>query len=242
MIFLFILGSALLLSLGIEAQKEAWIAVLLGMIGGFFLFLVYYNLYRYNPDVLPTTYMQKIIGTFFGKILAFLYIIYFLYLSSRVLRDFGEMLIISAYPETPLFFMNTLLILVIIYAVHKGIEVIARTGEIILAIAGFISVLISGLIDINHLRPLLDKGFGQVLQTVFTETWYVPFGEVIVFTMIMPYVNKSKKVKNAGLSAMALSGVNLVITMVVNVSVLGIDLATRSMFPLLTIGPGSRIS
>ncbi|MED4298816.1 GerAB/ArcD/ProY family transporter, partial [Priestia megaterium] len=56
----------------------------------------------------------------------FVYILYFMYDAARVLRDFGEMLLTSAYPETPLFIAHTLLMLVIIYTIRKGIEVVAR--------------------------------------------------------------------------------------------------------------------
>jgi spore germination protein KB len=128
---LFELGSALLVPLAIRAKQEAWLAILFGMLGSFVLFLVYHKLYTYYPDLLPTEYMQKILGKVMGTVLAFVYILYFMYDASRVLRDFGEMLLTFAYPDTPLFIANALLILVIIYATRKGIEVIARSGELL---------------------------------------------------------------------------------------------------------------
>lgn len=62
LILLFQLGSALLLPLGIDAKQNAWISILMAMIGGFFLFLIYHRIYLYYPDSLPTTYVQKIFG------------------------------------------------------------------------------------------------------------------------------------------------------------------------------------
>ncbi|WP_059106157.1 GerAB/ArcD/ProY family transporter [Shouchella shacheensis] len=240
LVFLFVHGSAILIPFGIDAKQDAWIAILLGMIGGFFLFFVYHKLYNYYPDILPTTYMQKLLGRFLGKILATIYVIYFLYLAARVLRDFGEMLVTFAYAETPLFIVSALLLLVIVYTVYKGIEVLARTGQLlfvllyVLAVVGFTLVVISDLIDLSHLKPVLEEGISPVLNTVLTETWYVPFGEVIVFTMILPYVNRPKKIKITGLSALALSGINLAIAMASNISVLGVDITSRSQFPLLS--------
>ncbi|MGY4691661.1 GerAB/ArcD/ProY family transporter [Salibacterium sp. K-3] len=239
LIFLFEMGSALLLSLGTEAEQDAWLAVLVGMAGGLFLFWMYYRLYLYYPDILPTTYMQRIIGPVFGKIAAYLYIILFLYSAARVLRDFGEMLVTFAYNETPLFIINALLILIVIYTVHKGIEVVARTGELlfvvlyVLAVLGFILIVISGLIDIDNLKPVLEGGISRVLKTAGMETLYVPFGEAVVFFMILPYVNRPDKIKPAAFSALVLSGINLAITTAVNISVLGVDLTDRSQFPLL---------
>ena len=237
---LFELGSALLVPLAIDAKQDAWLAILVGMLVSFVLLLVYHRLYLYYPDILPTEYMRKILGKVLGSTLAFVYILYFMYDASRVLRDFGEMLLTFAYPDTPLFIANALLILVIIYTVRKGIEVIARSGELlfifmyVLAIGGFILIVSSGLIDFKNLQPILENGLSPVLKVVFTQTLYFPFTEVIVITMILPYLNNPKKAKVTMLCATGLSGINLVITMLINISVLGVTLTARSQFPLLS--------
>ena len=237
---LFELGSALLVPLAIDAKQDAWLAILLGMVFSFVLLLVYHRLYLYYPDLLLTEYMQKILGKVMGTVLAFVYILYFMYDASRVLRDFGEMLLAFAYPDTPLFIANALLMLVIIYTIRKGIEVIARSGELlfifmyVLAVAGFILIVSSGLIEIKNLQPILEEGLFPVLKVVFTQTLYFPFTEVIVFTMILPYLNNPKKAKVTMLCATGLSGINLIITMLINVCVLGVNLTARSQFPLLS--------
>ncbi|MEH7558504.1 GerAB/ArcD/ProY family transporter, partial [Priestia megaterium] len=96
---LFELGSALLVPLAIDAKQDAWLAILLGMVCSFALLLVYHKLYTYYPDLLPTEYMQRILGKVLGTVIAFVYILYFMYDASRVLRDFGEMLLTFAYPD-----------------------------------------------------------------------------------------------------------------------------------------------
>jgi spore germination protein KB len=240
LILLFELGSAILVPLASDAKQDAWLAILFGMVGGLFLFWVNYRLFLYYPELTPPEYMQKLLGKIAGTILAFCYIIFFMYTAARVLRDFGEMLLTFAYLETPLFIVNALLMLVIIYAVSKGIEVVARTGELFfffiyfLAVTGFILIIFSGLIDINNLKPILEEGIFPVARVVFTQTLYFPFGEAIVFSMIFPYLTKRKSVKKVGLFAILLSGINLAITMAINIGVLGVDLTARSQFPLLS--------
>jgi spore germination protein KB len=240
LILMFELGSAVLVPIAIEAKRDAWLAILLGMVGGILLFFVYYRLYRFYPKLVFTEYMVKLIGKIPGKIISFSYIIFFAYIAARVLRDFGEMLLTYAYVDTPLFIVNTLLILVIIYAIQKGIEVLARTGELfftllyLLAIIGFILMVFSGLFKPQQLKPFLENGWGPVIKVVATQTLYVPFGEVLVFTMIFPYLQNPKTLKIAGLAGILLSGINLALVMAINISVLGIDLASRSQFPLLS--------
>ncbi|MFU1997020.1 GerAB/ArcD/ProY family transporter [Priestia megaterium] len=237
---LFELGTSLLLPVAMEAKQDAWLAILLGMLGSLVLFVIYYKLYSYYPNLLPTEYMQKILGKAIGSVLAFLYISYFIYDVARVLRDIGEMLLTFSYSDTPLFIANALLILVIIYTVQKGIEVVARSGELffifmyVLAVTGFLLIVCSGLIDFKNLQPVLEDGILPVLKVVFIQTLYFPFGEAIVFTMILPYLNNPKKAKVTMLCATGLSGINLTITMLINISVLGVDLTARSQFPLLS--------
>ncbi|MGG0419557.1 GerAB/ArcD/ProY family transporter [Priestia aryabhattai] len=237
---LYELGSALLVPLAIGAKQDAWLAILLGMLGSLALFLVYHKLYTYYPSLLPTEYMQKILGKLLGTVFAFVYVLYFMYDASRVLRDFGEMLLTFAYPDTPLFIANSLLMLVIIYTVRKGIEVVARSGELlfifmyVLAVAGFILIVTSGLINFKNLQPILEDGLLNPLKVALSETLYFPFTEAVVFTMILPYLNDSRKAKVTMLCATGLSGVNLAITMLINISVLGVNLTARSAFPLLS--------
>lgn len=240
LIILFELGSALLVPIAMEANRDAWLAILLGMVGGFGMFLIYHRLYLYYPDSLPTTFVQKLIGKTFGRILALLYVIYFLYLASRVLRDFGEMLAIIAYPETPLSINHALLMFVVVYTVRKGIEVLARTGELafffiyFLAISGFVLIIFSGIIHINNLKPILEEGIYPLFKVAFGQVLFFPFGEIVVFGMIFPYLNNPKKARITGLLALGLSGINLAITMAINISVLGVSLISRTQFPLLS--------
>ncbi len=240
LIFLFEIGTAILVPLAIEAKQDAWLAVLIGLVGGCCLFWIYHSLYSYYPDIPLTEYMQRILGSVLGKVLAFFYVLYFMYITARVLRDFGEMLIIAFYPETPLFAMNVLMVLVVVYTIRKGIEVIARTGELLfiimmlIGISTIVLIIISGIIETSNLEPLLEKGLKPVIKTVFTQTLFFPFGEVIVFAMILPYLNQASKAMKAGLLGLGLSGLVIALIMAMNISVLGVNLISRSHFPFLS--------
>ena len=158
-------GSAIVIPLGVDAKQDVWLAILCGMALGSLLFLVYYRLFTYYPTVPFTSYSQQIVGPFFGKGIALVYVLYFLYIAARVLRDFGELLLTFAYPETPLFILNAVMMLTITYGAYKGIEVLVRTGELffaflyIIAMLGFILVIVVGLIDIHQLQPVLEEGW-----------------------------------------------------------------------------------
>ncbi|EKN65708.1 spore germination protein [Neobacillus bataviensis LMG 21833] len=240
LVVLFEMGSAILVGLGVSAKQDAWMSMLLGLMGGLVLFLVYYQLYKYYPKQLLTSYVQNITGKWVGRFIGLMYIIYFIYCATRVMRDFGELLTTTIYFNTPLIVINSLMMLTIIYAIHKGIEVIARVGELffsviyLMASAGFLLILFSGLIHLEYLQPVLEHGWKPVFITFIRGTITFPFGEMIVFTMLLPYLNDHKKVKLACMGGMILAGINVTITCAINVATLGVDLFERSNFPLLT--------
>jgi spore germination protein KB len=240
LVVLFEMGSAILVGIASGARQDAWIAVLMGLMGGLMVFFIYYRLFMYYPDLPLTSYVQEITGKWLGRFIGVLYIVYFLYGASRVLRDFGELLTTTIYNSTPLFVINTLMIITIIYAIHKGFEVIARVGEIFFgivyftAILGMLLIVFSGLIHPGNLKPILENGLKPVLKTFLTETLTFPFGEMVVFTMLLPFLHDKKKAKLVCLSGMILSGINITITVVVNIAVLGVGIFLRSTFPLLT--------
>lgn len=238
---LFEIGTAQLVPLGKDANQDAWIVVLIAMVGGCLLFFVYYALYRYYPNKQLTEFIEDILGSFLGKIVAFLYVLYFVYLTSIVLRDFGETLLTFSYPQIPLLCANAVMILVVVYAVRKGIELLARTGELLFILAfllgiGFIVlVIVSGLIHVSYLKPVLEMGPTEVVKTAVTKTIFFPFGEIVVFMMIFPYINKHDKLIKTSLGALIISGLFLTLTMAINLTVLGVDYINRSQYPLLTV-------
>ncbi|OIJ12023.1 spore gernimation protein KB [Anaerobacillus alkalilacustris] len=237
---LFELGSAIVISIGIDAKQDAWITILFGLCGGLFIFLIYYYLYMQFPDLPLTEYITKIVGNFLGRLIGVLYILYFLYIGTRVLRDFGDLLLTSTLPETPLFVINLLMIATICYVLYLGIEVLARTGEfflLVLLLMGLISVLLivfSGILDFSNLLPILGNGWKPVIYATFPVVFNFPYGEIIVFTMLLPYLNKQSTTLKVGLLALLFSGMLITSTTIINIAVLGVDITARSTFPLLT--------
>ena len=243
LMFLFEMGTALVVSYGIGAKRDAWLAILLASGAGIVLFFIHYSLFRQYPNLPLTGYARKIFGKYPGWIIGLLYILYFLYIAARNLREFGDILLTSTLPETPLLAILILFVLAICYVLSLGIEVLARTAEIfiiVLVFIGFIGnllVFLSGNLDIRNLQPFLENGWKPILTTVFPLSISFPFGEMIVFTMLLPYLNRPESVKKVWLSALISSGFALSWTTSLDIAVLGVEQVERSTFPLLsTIG------
>ncbi|MGM7721647.1 GerAB/ArcD/ProY family transporter [Metabacillus sp. Hm71] len=242
LLFLFEMGSALVVSYGINAKKDAWLAILLAMCGGIILFFIYYFLFRQYPNLPLTGYARKILGKYVGWIVGLLYVVFFLYGASRNVRDFGDLLLSSTMSETPLLALNILFVLAICYVLYLGIEVLGRTAEvfivilILFGIVGNFFVYLSGNVDLNNLKPFLENGWKPILMTVPITTFF-PFGEIVAFTMLLPYLNRHELVKRMWLSSVISSGLILSYTTSLDIAVLGVEATERATFPLLsTIG------
>ncbi|MGJ7919868.1 GerAB/ArcD/ProY family transporter [Neobacillus sp. LXY-4] len=239
LVFMFELGSSIVVGLGLQAKQDAWLAILLGMANGIPLYLIYYYLFTQYQYISLTSYIQKILGKFLGIPLSFVYILYFFYIASRVLRDFGELMITSTLNETPLLAVNGFMIVIITYGILCGLEVIGRTGEfvffimMVLIFFAIASLFSSGLIKLENLAPFLESGWKPVISTVYKQTYTFPFGEMIVFTMILPYLTKPQSGWKVGIYGIVASGVILSFTIALEIAILGVNGVATSPFPLL---------
>lgn len=239
LIILFEFGSTIIVGMGFEAEQDAWIVILLSMSVGILLYLLYTHLHKVYPNMHITTYSTFILGKYIGYVVAWAYIIYFFYLSARVLRDFSELITITILKETPLLVIMVLFTLVIIYSCTLGIEAIARTSEVffpyVLGI-GFLFIFfvyVTGIPQAENLQPPLAKGWTNILQVVFPRGITFPYGELIVFSMLFPYLNREEKAKKLGIQGILISTFILILTNLTIIASIGPDMAKVSVIPIL---------
>lgn len=243
-VFLFEVGSKIVISTGLEAKQDAWIALLLALIiGSAFVYFVYGYLFSLFPQLPLTSYIQKLFGIYAGWPIALMYLVYFDYVASRNLRDFGDLLITSSFDRTPLIAINSLMILSVAYVIYKGVEVFARTAlffTITLLLFGSVTMLlvfVSGIVNMGNLRPVLAGGWKPVVSTTFPLLVTFPYGEMIAFTMFLPYASKPKLAMKSSLLSIVIAGLLVCFITALNIAVLGVDMTTRATFPLLnTVG------
>ncbi|GGF22318.1 spore germination protein KB [Halobacillus andaensis] len=244
---LFVFGTILVVGSGLDAKKDAWIAIFIGIFGGILLFMIYYYLYKLYPDLSLIGYSQKLLGKYIGGFIGLLYIPFLIYAAARDLRDVGGLIGATVLSQTPSLFVSGLMIFSIAYVLYKGMEVLARTAEIfwglviILSMLGSLFFFLSGLINIKQVLPVLEFGWEPVIQAVYTQTIMFPFGEMVAFAFLLPYINNRKKVLKTGISGILVSGILITYSTFINLTVLGVDVVTRSQFPLLSAIQGIEI-
>lgn len=240
-IVLFELGSAVVIPIGMDAKQGAWIVILLGCsVGVILMGAVYGSLYRMYPDLPLNGYASRIAGKVPGWAIGFAYLLYFVYIAGRNTRDFGDLLAAASYDATPIFAINVCIVVAVGYVLRLGIEVFGRTAFMFFVFTGgifmfiLVLVLFSNMADARRMLPILPDGWQPVWKALYPTHITFPFGELIVMAVFFPHLNKKWKPIRLGIWAMLLSAILLCIAVFVNISVLGIEIASRTTFPLFT--------
>jgi len=240
LMFIFEVGSTTLFALGIDAKQDAWIVILVALLIGLVFIWIYTELQNAFPGKNYVEIIISILGEKIGIPLALLYAVYWLWPAARNLREFGELIGTTLLPQTPLIVILFIFIILSLYALLKGIEVFARTSEIIMplimfsTIGLFILVFLSVDVNFRNLKPILSDG----IMPVFKAAPYVslfPFGEILIFSMYWCYADEKKTIRKTTMLAAIISGVILSMSLIMDIIVLGVKYTTIATIPMLEI-------
>ncbi|WP_245625139.1 GerAB/ArcD/ProY family transporter [Paenibacillus stellifer] len=240
MMVLFELGTALVVPIGLESKRTIWLSILMAVPGGVLFYLIYVYLSRQFPGKILSGITVNILGKWIAWPVNLLYIAQFLYNGSRNLREAASLLTAASYDRTPIIFTSAFMIIAVIYILNQGTTVLGRTAEIyfvimiLMGVSCNFVVIVSGLPDMSNLFPLHLRDWKTAVISAYPNVWVFPFLETVVFTTIIPHLNKSGRAGKTGMIAMILSGILLTITHAIEISVLGEDIYSRATFPLFT--------
>ena len=236
----FLLGSAIVLGIGKEAKQDVWIAIGIATLIGIGLMYFYYSLNRLLPNKNLFEMMEYCFTRPIAIFMSFGYSTYFFFLSCRVLRDFAELIASAILPVTPIEVIVLTFMVVIAYIVYLGLEVLGRVTEIFtpyllgLIILLAILLIVSGEIELHNVEPVLGDGLKPVVKTIFPSLISFPFGELVVFTVILSSVTEFKKCKKVSLISVLVAGGFLVLASLLMLFTLGADVMQNANFPLLS--------
>ncbi len=222
----FTIGSALLIipsSVISEAKQDAWISILLTILIGVFLQYVMITLATKYPSKTLIDIIELLLGKIFGKIIGLLYVWFFFHLASLVLRNIIDFIIITLITETPIVVLSIAIGISLFYYIKYGLEVIARSNELysfgILIAIILTMLLVSPLMEGKNILPVLENGIKPILRGTLPIIGF-PYAELVVFLMIVPYINNKKNLKKIFISAGATGGLVLFIVTLTSILVL----------------------
>ncbi|MBP1155814.1 MULTISPECIES: endospore germination permease [unclassified Paenibacillus] len=235
LVIFFGMGTSILIApspLAAVAKQDAWISSILGILLGLLPIAVYVALSSRFPHKTLMEMNELVFGKWLGKAVSFLYILFFLILSSLLLGDIGYFLTTDVMPETPIVFIMACLMVVVIMGTRLGPEVMARGAEIFFPWVVLLLVLLILMLlpkmDAVKIQPVLENGWMPVIKAVFP---FFSLQEYVILMMIYPFVKVSKKAGHAFYSGSLIAGAVIIIIVLLCILVLGPDLTTVHNYP-----------
>ncbi|GAB6155056.1 endospore germination permease [Desulfosporosinus burensis] len=221
----FIQGSLLTLSFARQvAKNDIWIALIAAFMMSLPLAYVYITLALKFPGQNLIQINDLIFGPYLGKLVSVQYILLFLMIVSANLWFVSDFVLTFFFPETPILAIMIMFIFICAWAVRSGIEVIARMSFLIV-ITTILAVITTFFLLLKEMKfsnflPIFDIPIYDFIQGTHI-IMAIPFNEVLIFMMVIPYVNKIKEVKTSVFLGMILGGVTFFIVVIRNTAVLG---------------------
>lgn len=244
-IIIFFTGSIVLVGTSIKAKQDVWISLILTTLLSIPMLYIYSKLLTVYPGKNLFDVLTIVFGKFLGKVISILFVLYFLYLGTQIIRNFSEYVSIVSLPETPQIVSVIFIGLLCILMVKSGLEVMGRWSSfatpIIFFIILFTILLSSNNIKFSNFKPVLYDGFSPVLSTSLLFLFF-PFLEVVVLLTMFNKLNDTRKTFKVFLYGMLIGSLAIFLILMRNLTVLSPNLANDVFFPsileveLITVG------
>lgn len=237
---LFQLGTTVIFGFASGAGRDAWISVLISTLLGLAIMTVYLAIHRLNGGLGLAEWYPALFGKWLGTFVAWLYPILFIYDAGRIVGDIRFLFPISILPGTPDWAIAVTFMMIVVYVLTSGIEVLARVCSILFPIMLLFVTLealmlgASGSLNLHLLKPFVAEGWGPVMGAVWPLGITQTFGESISFALIWSYVKGNGKGTGCSrvvLAATLFSGILISFVDVLAISGLGEWTFKQMMYP-----------
>jgi spore germination protein KB len=217
--------------------RDAWIA---SLVSGLIALIFSYGMVSVGlrfPDKTILEYSEILLGKVLGKVVNLVLLWYFFHAAVNVTRAFGESLVISILDQTPVVVIMLAFLFLAVNSARNGLEVIARMAENALVVVLFFFLITVTLpytsMEFGRVLPVLADGLGPVVRSTIIS--FAFYAELIVFGMVIPYLNKPTEGKKAISRGVILSVFIMTILCVVLTSVFGPTVTSLSL-PTFSLG------
>lgn len=207
------------------AKHDVWLTAILATVLALIGVSLMLALGLKYPSQTLLQYSRQILGSWLGRLTGLLYIAFFLLIATMFTRDFTELFLTYIMPETPIYVFVGIALLMAAYAVLNGLEVIARSAEILVPTI-FIVVIVGVLanipnMDFAQLSPVLEDGWQAVLTDAMTQIPYL--GMAVSWLIILPSINIKTGAKKTLLFTILVAGLVILLVSIAVVVILGAE-------------------
>lgn len=221
------------------AHNGAWISLIISNLIGLLLLICLLMLHKKHAGLTLVESSRKAMGSFVTVLLTVPFIFYLFLMVTWIVIGVGGFMNSAMMRETPNYIFHFFILVTAAWTVRAGMEVMARIFVLYTIIVLFFVFLVLALLFGNYhpgfLLPILPDGIKPVMLGSYF-TFGFPFAEIVVFSMLLPYVNKesSSKLPKYMIAALIFNGFILIVTTICTLMTYG-PLSTKQRYPLFAI-------
>lgn len=177
---------------GYVARKDSWISPIWAALIGIISVILACQLNKKFPEKTFIQYTEDIVGRFLGKIIILFYLFFFLHFNGIVIREYSDFVWGTFFNQTPALLISAIFLLFCAYAVHGGLEVIVRMGQIFFPLFTiplflFLFILLISM-EPKNILPIMENGILPSFKGSFIlSSW---FSEMFLISFFLPYLKK----------------------------------------------------
>ena len=220
-----------------ELGQDGWLSAIIATLWGILVVLPLVALGERYPAMTFVEYLPLVLGKPLGKILGAFYVFWFLATGGFILRTFSMFLSITIMPSTPVSVFSITLLVLVYYAVKRGIEAWVRVSEVLLPLI-ILSILMVMILpynqmDLGRLLPVGEHSMSSLLAgSLLSGSWR---GEFVLIGMFLPLLADNRHTVRNLYSAVIAIGVILVGTEIATVAVFGAVNTGQFEFPFFSL-------
>ncbi|WP_107950515.1 GerAB/ArcD/ProY family transporter [Lysinibacillus parviboronicapiens] len=235
---LYSIGTGILIipaSISKDVKQDAWIVATLGVILSLLLVKLFISVATRTPTLTFVEANEKILGKFIGKFTAIGFIILTFLSAGELLYFIGIFMKTEVMPETPNMSFALLFSIIIIFATYLGIEVFARSAEILFPLFMFIFIVfvfcISPEVKIENIQPVLEASSKSLVASIISFMSIFSFPMVVLLMIFPSAINVHKSAQKGFYIGTIIGGVVLITIVTLSILVLGPTNTSQRAYP-----------
>lgn len=177
------------------AGNAAWLSIVLASGIGFGLLTITLYLYRKYPGLTLIDYSRKTIGSGLTVLILIPFLAMVLLMLCLITVGLGGFFTSTMMKQTPPYVFHAFTLFMAALTARAGMEVMVRMFTLLLFMM-YVSAIVVLLLSFpyyhpEHLLPVMPEGFKSVLHGTYLLAF--PYGELILFGMLLPFVKKEKE-------------------------------------------------
>ena len=223
---------------GTDAGRDVWIAYLLATVMVGLVWLLMSGMLEENPSMDFFALLDRLTGKFFGRVIAVVLAVYAFLTAATTLGIFSRFNQVTALSKTPQIIMPLLIVLIGVWAMKSGVEVLGRCANLLFYFIVFVFLyfMFFGVefIHPRNLAPILWNGWTPVITSA-GSVFINQFGESILLVAVYSSLAEKSRRRRAITGGVITGAVMVTLIAVSTTATLGQAETASEFYPVFTV-------